>query len=184
MYWQDNDPGYLVTDFGGSDREKSIDNFLAEVFEKIGEAYDYKSCPAIIFDLRESTNLQVYDSPDGFDICGNEKLFVSFSQQSFDFYWRGYIRGVIDCAGDTSVEYHEATNRVVQLTWSALKSCIKNGKAKSLLKKFNHEPAVIYIYEGNDRIAHDLVTGNRVEMHGKPIEPESKEHCQCRFCKS
>ena len=183
MKWQNNDPGYLVTDSKRTDRKLSIDAFLRTAFLKIGEIYEYQNCPAIIFDLRETTILQVYDSPDGLEINGSEKFNATFSQSNFDIFWNGYILGVIECVGTSSEQYEKATCRAEQLTWSAIRSSIQEGTAKHELQKFNLQPALISVYEGNDWMAHDLVTGKRIEMVGKPVELENQTQCICRYCK-
>jgi len=182
--WIKNGKIHVATDdeYNAYGYDKSIDNFLSDAFSRISEAYKNNNCPVILFDLRQN-GLNVFDSPYGLELnVDTENVMTALSNDYFNSYCDGYIDGVANLFGNNSSEYKTAITYIDNLTWSAVKASISGGKSKLSLDNFEKNPILIGIKEGNDALAHDLVTGDRVELLGSPIEKESLEKCQCVYC--
>ena len=84
--------------------------------------------------------------------------------------------------GDRSAEFENALLDLDTITTRALATSLNSGKGRMQLDKFDSEPTLVLLRDGDDRLAHDVITGKRIAMLGAPIEPHSARHCQCVYC--
>lgn len=167
---------------GLNERYCSIDQFLSGAFSRIGNAYQYKYCPAIIFDLWSLDRLLVFDSPDGLELNRIEKVYTQLTSTTFSLDCHNHLKTIISKFGEYSPEYNRAQMELAGSTWNSITRSLDEGNARQQLNMFNYQPALIGLTDGYDGEAHDIVSRKRVAMLGKPIEPESVEKCQCDFC--
>ena len=80
MRWIESENSFCASEEvrHANDRNEVVDEYLTIALSKIGGAYDFSDCPAIIFELW-SGRLIVFDSPDGADLSRDEE-----STQSWD----------------------------------------------------------------------------------------------------
>ena len=184
MRWSENGNEYdaFEEDRGVGERNDVVDEFLGAAFAKIGKAYEFSDCPAIIFDLWSGGRLLVFDSPDGADLSREEKIYTQLSHNEFaEYVYKNDSDARIE-HGNDSEKLEKIKLRDQKLTLDACRHSILQGEAKEQLKLFKDKPVLIWLIEGRDRWAHDLVSGKRIEMAGEPIEDESIDACQCDFC--
>jgi len=184
MEWKkvsDSEYNAIDNDCTPSDRYHSIDQFLFGVLKRIGEAYDYKNCAAIIFDIR-GPNLQVFDSPHGCALNNDWKVNASLHNSPFNLFYENELDQVAKKYGDHSYEFEDVILDLDKITSSAISTSTKNGKGRIQIDKFNSEPKLILLRDGDERLAHSLLDGARVAMGEHEIEEHSVRHCQCDYC--
>ena len=184
MRWDESEGEFDVfeDELSADERQKAVDAYLEFAFSKIGDSYEFNDCPAIIFELWSNSRLLVFDSPDGANLNRNERVYTQLIQQDYTRYTEDYIDTVCEKHGVDSKNFEEAELFLETLTWNACKLSLTSGKASKMIMQFNSPPILIWVGEGDDSLAHDIVSGKRIEMEGKPITDELKQICHCEFC--
>lgn len=175
---------YFAEDKSRSAEERSacVDEFLSEALDRIGKAYDYKNCPAILFDLIHNGAIRVNDLPDGAKLTYSEKVWCQLIQPEYSKALVGTLDSISSEFGVESPEFENAGIEFYRRTIEAIKESLTVGESSKIIKEYSPATIAIVILDGSDRLAHNAISGKRIAFNGKKIESESTKNCQCEYC--
>lgn len=163
---------YFAKDGSRSAKERPacIDEFLNGALHRIGDAYNYKNCPAILFDLIHNGAVRVFDLPDGPKLSHNEKVWCQLIHTKYSQHLWDTLDTISNNHGNDSPEFNAAGRNFYQQTTEAITQSLSRGEASMLLKKYSPAPLAIVIIDGFDGEAQNVITGKSIAFNGNRIE--------------